>query len=142
MASEPDSRIVVDDNEMKRLQSDSGRVKDSMVNLYKLQMAGKITPNQTEALKKFEEFRKGLPEALESLAARKEKIEEQLKQHRDACIIGEGTIYPGVQAHFGIIYRDITDEAKSRKLTLEGNTVVMSEWRAGASQDAPARKNP
>jgi uncharacterized protein (DUF342 family) len=127
--------------ELKRLETDGKRVKESLVGLYKLQMSGKITSGQAEALKKFEEFWKGLPETIETLSARKTKIEEQLKENRDASIIGEGTIFPGVQAHFGVVYREITDEVKTRKLLLDGSTVVLTELRPEDRQDGPGGKN-
>ena len=117
--------------EIRRLETDGVRVKESLVALYKLQMDGKLAPGREAALKKLEDFQKSLPGALEGLNKTKSRLEEKMSEFRDARIVAEGAVYPGVRVHFGIIYRDISEEIKTRKLLLEGSQIVLAEWRPG-----------
>lgn len=116
-------------NEMERLDADEDRVKASLVELYRLQIDGKLTEAKGAILKKLEDFQRSVPEAVKALEEKKGDIEEKLKQYKDAVIIAEDTIYPGVKAQFGIIYREINEAVKQCRLTLEGNQVVFSEYK-------------
>lgn len=113
--------------EVARLKADSQRIKDALYGLYRLQMDGKLSAGQAEALKKLEAFQKDLPTNLESLEKQKSEIEEKTRELRDARIIADEILYPGVRAQFGLIYRDIVQEVRSCKLMIEGYQVVMSE---------------
>ena len=115
--------------EINRLSQDEPRIKEALVALYRLQMDGKITPEQKAALAKFEQFQKDLPQSLENLNAQKAELEEEMKQYADARIIAEEAIYPGVRAQFGIVYRDINEEKERCKLSLDGNKVLISELK-------------
>ena len=117
--------------EIRRLETDGVRVKESLIALYKLQMDGKLAAGRQAALKKLEDFQKNLPGALENLNKAKTALEEKMSEFRDARIVAEGIVYPGVRVHFGIIYRDVTEEIKTRKLLLEGSQIVLAEWRPG-----------
>lgn len=117
------------DKEIKRLDADLQRVKESLYELYRAQMDAKLPPQKEAILKKLEEFQKSVPGELEELRAKLSEYAERMKEHSDACIIGEDTIYPGVQAHFGIVYREIEQERKKCKLMLEVDHVVMSEFK-------------
>ena len=116
-------------HETERLEADRERIKESLVELYKLQMDGKLSEAREAVLKKLEDFKRNVPEAMEAFEKKKGDIEEKLKQFKDAVIIAEDIIYPGVKAHFGIIYRQINDAVKKCKLTLEDNQVVFSEYK-------------
>jgi uncharacterized protein (DUF342 family) len=116
-------------NEIERLEADKDRVKASLLELYRLQMDGKLSKPKEAVLKKLEDFQKSVPEVVKALEKKKGDIEEKLKQYKDAVIIVEDTIYPGVKAQFGIIYREINEAEKQCKLTLEGNQVIFSEYR-------------
>lgn len=115
--------------EIQRLIEDEPRIKEALVALYRLQMDGKITPEQKAALDKFEQFQKDLPLSLESLNHQKAELEEEMKQYADARIVAEEAIFPGVRAQFGIVYRDINEEKERCKLTLDNNKVMISEYR-------------
>ena len=115
--------------EVERLETDKDRVKESLYDLYKLQMDGKLTPPKAAALKKLEEFRDNVPHALKALHEKKLEIEERFQQFKDAVIIAEETMYIGVEAHFGVVYRQITETRNQCKLNLESNQVIFSEYR-------------
>ena len=83
------------------------------------------------ALKKFQVFQDSAPEAIKELEMKKTGIEERFKEFCDAIIIAEDTIYPGVAAHFGIVYRQVTEAEERCKLTIEGNQVLFSEYIPG-----------
>lgn len=116
-------------HEMERLKADEERVKERLYDLHKLQLDGKLSMPKEAVLKKLQDFQRSVPEAVKALEKKKGDIEEKLKQFKDAVIIAEDTIYPGVKAQFGIIYREINEAVKQCKLTLEGTQVVMSEYR-------------
>lgn len=115
--------------ELERLVNDEKRIKDAMVALYRLQIDKKLTPDKEKILKQFETFQKELPANRESLLKTKAEIEEELKKFKDTRIIAEKIIYPGVRVHFGIVYRDINEEKQSCKLILEGNQILISEFK-------------
>lgn len=112
--------------EVSRLKADSVRVKDALYALYRLQMDGKLGPDKLAALQKLEAFQVELPKNLETIEAQKAEIEEKMKELRDARIVIQDIVHPGVRAHFGLIYREIIEEVKACKLTLEGSQVLMS----------------
>ncbi len=115
--------------EMQRLADDDERIKEALISLYRLQMDGKMTPDQQAAMNKLEQFQKDLPGNLESLKAQKAKLEEEMNQYADARIIAEEAIFTGVKAQFGIVYRDINEEKERCQLSLEGNKVLISEFK-------------
>jgi len=116
--------------EIQRINDDQGRVKEALYMLYRLQMEGRLQPQKQAALEKLEQFQKETPENLVSLANQKAEIETELQKHQDAVIICEETMYPGVKASFGIVYREIVQEQKRCKLTLEAGKVMISEFRS------------
>jgi len=115
--------------ECQRIKDDGERVKEGLYALYRLQMNGTLTPEKQQVLEKLERFQKELPVNINALLNEKREIEEAMAQYKDALIIAEKAIYPGVRASFGIVYRDINEEQQRCKLTLEGNKVIMSEHR-------------
>jgi uncharacterized protein (DUF342 family) len=115
--------------EMRRLADDDERIKEALISLYRLQMDGKMTPDQQAAMNKLEQFQKDLPGNLESLEQQKADLEEEMKQFADAQIVAEETIYPGVRAQFGIVYREINEDKERCKLNLDGNKVLISELK-------------
>ncbi len=115
--------------EIQRLNADFARIKEALYGLYRLQMDGKLTPDKKAALEKLEAFQKDLPGNLETLQKTRAGIEEKLKEYKDARVIAEEIIYPGVQAHFGLIYREVLEEARQCQLTMEGNQVLMSDFK-------------
>ncbi|HVP06214.1 MAG TPA: FapA family protein, partial [Candidatus Acidoferrum sp.] len=87
--------------ETNRLKADHERVKEALYGLYRLQMDGKLPPEKVAVLQKLDAFQKDIPKNLEELQREKTQIEEKMKEYRDARIVVEERIYPGVKAHFG-----------------------------------------
>jgi uncharacterized protein (DUF342 family) len=115
--------------EMQRLRDDETRVKEALYMLYRLQMEGKLPPAKLAALAKLEQFQKETPTNLAALAQQKTEIETALQQYSEAVIICEEIMYPGVKASFGIVYREIVQEQKRCKMTLDAGKVMISEFR-------------
>ena len=114
--------------ESERLVNDNERIKKTLYGLYRLQIDGKLSDQQLTVLDQLEQFQKELPENLEKLKQEKEQIEEELKHLEGAKIVVEDTIYPGVRATFGLIYREIVEEHKRCVLTLESSKILFSEF--------------
>ena len=112
--------------ELNRLKGDSVRIKEALYGLYRLQMDGKLKPDKLAVLQKLETFQKELPQNLASLEAQKAEIEAKLNEFRDAKIVVDDLLYPGVKAYFGLVYREIIEEVRTCKLTLDGSQVLMS----------------
>ncbi len=125
------TKLKENTKETNRLKEDNDRVKEVMVDLYKLKMSGKMTDDQDNALKKLKEFQKELPTNLENLQKEKEAIQEELKQFEGARIVADEVIYPGVKASFGLVYRDILEETEKCILQLDDNKIFFSELKAG-----------
>ncbi len=115
--------------EVQRIDEDGERVKEALYVLYRLQLEGTLPPDKKAALEKLEQFQKEAPGNLETLNKEKTRIEKALEQYREAAIICEDTMYPGVKAFFGIVYRDIQEEHQRCKLGLEAGKVLISEYR-------------
>jgi uncharacterized protein (DUF342 family) len=114
--------------EIDRLKADGERVKEALVSLYKLQLAGQLPPAKQKALEELKQFKDDLPATIELLEQRKRAIEEKLQEYAGAQIIAEDMIYPGVVAHFGMVYREIVDEQAKCKLTIDGTRISISEF--------------
>jgi len=115
--------------EIRRLETNQERVKQSIYELYMLYLDSKLPPAKVAELRKLEEFWSNLSQAMKTLHTHKAEIEEKLKQFKHAVIIAEDTMYDGVEAHFGIVYRQITKTRKQCKLTLEESRIIFSEYR-------------
>jgi uncharacterized protein (DUF342 family) len=115
--------------EIQRLNGDFTRIKEALYGLYRLQMDGKLTPEKKAALDKLQAFQKEIPQNLESLQRTRTEIEEKLKEYKDARIVADEILYPGVQAHFGLIYREIMEEVRKCQVTMEGSQILISDFR-------------
>jgi uncharacterized protein (DUF342 family) len=115
--------------ETNRLKADHERIKEALYGLYRLQLDGKLTADKGAALQKLEEFQNEYPRNLEALQKEKSTIEEKMREYRDARIIVEDRLYPGVKAYFGVVYREILEESGTCKLVLEGTQVLMTEFK-------------
>ncbi len=115
--------------EIGRIEKDLTRVKTTLVAMYKLQMNGGLDDQKQAALTKLEEFQASAPKELERLAEKRGALDARLKEVADAQIIIEDTLYHGVAAHFGTIYREFTESQKRCRITLENGRVILSEYR-------------
>lgn len=115
--------------EMQRIKEDGDRVKDALYGLYRLQIDGKLPPEKKAVLAKLEQFQKDLPGNIKELLAQKAAIEEEIAKNNDAVIVAEEVLHSGVKASFGIVYREILEDYKRCKLTLEGNKVMVSDFK-------------
>jgi len=113
--------------EIKRLKADSERVRESMTELYKLQLSGKLSPSKQEVLKKLEEFQSTLPTELQAYKKKRINIESKLEEFRDASVIAREKIFPGVKIQFGIVYKIIEEDIIKRKMILTDKQVVTTE---------------
>ena len=113
--------------EIKRLKTDSERVRESMAELYKLQLSGKLSPSKQEVLEKLEQFQNSLPAELTACKKQRKEIEDKLDEFLDASVLSRERIFPGVKIQFGIVYRLIEEDIIKRKMVLSGKQVVMTE---------------
>ncbi|HKK21597.1 MAG TPA: FapA family protein [candidate division Zixibacteria bacterium] len=115
--------------EINRLKEDGERIKGVLYQLYRLQLDGKLSGEQAEALAKLEKFQKELPDGIAQVEKTKAEVEEQLHKLEGARIVAEEIMYPGVRATFGLIYREINEEATRCVAQLEANKVVISDFK-------------
>lgn len=115
--------------EIQRVKADAERVKEALQALIRLQVAGKLPPEKKEAIDKLRQFQRDLPTNVDTLIGQKKEIEEKLREFNDAQIIAEERVYAGVKAYFGIVYREIMEEYRVCKMTLDGNLVVLSDFK-------------
>lgn len=116
-------------NEYERITADGKRIKDVLVGLIRLKLDGKLSAEQEDVLKKLKKFKDELPENLRKLEEEKEVIKIELKKLDDAQIIAENKVYPGVKATFGLVYREIMDEAERCVIRLDNGKIFISEYR-------------
>ena len=115
--------------EIDRLRGDGKRIAEALYALYRLQIDGKLPADKQEAFKKLQVFKKELPENLKALNQRKADLEEAIAKLKDDRIIVERKLHTGVKAQFGIVYREIVETTERCKITLEGNQVMISDFR-------------
>lgn len=118
-------------DELKRLEDNVERVKEGLYIFYRQQMDGELPPGKLAALKRLEEFNKDLPIRREELLGEKEELEAQIQKNKHARIIALQKVYPGVILHFGIVYREMTDELGPSYFQLSGGTVTWTEYKSG-----------
>jgi len=118
------------DEELKRLNDDGERVKEALYALLRLQMDGKLTSDKQTAMVKLKAFQKELPDNIAEMEKQKEQVVKQLEKYKDSQIIAEDTLHSGVKAQFGIVYREFTDDKKRCRLTVDGNKVMISEFKS------------
>ena len=116
-------------HEISRLKADEERVKDNLVQLYKLQMAGKLNAQQLVGLTKLEEFKNSVPDALEAVEKRKAEVEERLKKLCDSKIIATEVMYAGVTAHVGILVKELTDDLEKIQLSQDGHKIIEEKYK-------------
>ncbi len=114
--------------EHERITADGARIKDVLIGLVRLKIDGKISPEQMEVLKKLKKFKDELPENLKKLDDEKEAIKNELRKLNDAQIIAEKTLYSGVKASFGLIYREIMDETNQCVVRQDNGKIFISEY--------------
>lgn len=119
--------------EIERLKDDYERIKEALAGLYRFKMCDKLTPQRAEALEKFEEFQKDLPENLKTVEMKKAEIEVSLQELRDSKIVAETMLYSGLTAYFGIVYREILEDRECCTLERDGNQIFMSKTRPESS---------
>lgn len=116
-------------HEISRLKADDERVKENLIQLYKLQMSGKLNAQQEVGLAKLEEFKKSVPGALATVEKRKAEVEERLKKLRDSKIIATEVMYAGVKAHVGVLVKEIDEDLLSVQLSQDGHKVIEEKYK-------------
>jgi len=112
--------------EIVRINGDISRVKKTLYDLYLLQADGLLDADKELTLKKLKEFLEDAPNALKTLEKMKAEIEARMKDLEDAQIIVDNTIYPGVEAHIGLVYREISSTYEGCKLSIGAGKVALS----------------
>jgi uncharacterized protein (DUF342 family) len=115
--------------ELKRIKEDNARVKEALYSLYRAQIDGALPPDKQAALEKLEKFRKDMPDTVNELMHQKKEIEDEIAKNKDAVIVAEDILYSGVKASFGIVYREILEDYKCCKLTLDSGKVLVSDYK-------------
>lgn len=114
--------------EIERLEADMVRVKESMCDLYKLQMANRLTTGQGRTLKKLEGFHRSVPSALKALQLKKQEVEAKLQELADARVVVETVIFPGARVHIGILAKDVDRELTACVLNQDGFKVQFVKY--------------
>lgn len=116
-------------HEISRLKADNERVKENLVQLYKLQMSGKLNAQQEAGLTKLEEFKNSVPDALAAVEKRKAEVEERLKKLCDSKIIASEVMHAGVKAHVGVLVKEVDEDLLAVQLSQDGHRVVEEKYK-------------
>lgn len=123
------ARLEEIESELSRLAEDKDRVKEALINLHRLDVDGKLNRQQAEALKKLEDFKKNLPQNLETLNAEKIRIEDEIFKIEGAMVVAEGIAYPGVKVYFGPVYRELNEDKESCVFTSQDGKIFISDYK-------------
>jgi len=115
-------------NEIERLESDGKRVKAALVDLYRLKMDNKLPPAKVAVFDQLEAFKKNLPAQLKELEIEQKKNEIRMKDYKDARIIAEKNIYPGVQIHIGTQVREVDSARGSMLFELYSDSIAATSF--------------
>lgn len=115
-------------HEIERVNADSKRVKETLYGLYKLQMGGKLDAQQEQALAKLEQFQKNVPSALQQLEESKTEVEAKIRRLKDARVVAEKAIFPGVKVHIGVLIKEMEQEHQACVLAQDGLKVQLSKY--------------
>jgi len=129
-------------NEITRLKSDGERVKASLVDLYKLKMAGKLPAAKEPVMAKLEEFNKTLPTQLEDLKHQQEQLEKKATEVKNAKVIAEKEAFPGVQVHIGIKYKELDQVRGPSLFEMYNDSILTSPFdrKAFEAQERQRKK--
>ncbi|MDH3891283.1 MAG: FapA family protein [candidate division Zixibacteria bacterium] len=116
-------------HEISRLKADDERVKENLVQLYKLQMAGKLNDQQKAGLAKLEEFKNSVPDALATVEKRKAEVEERLKKLCDSKIIASEIMHAGVKAHVGVLVKEVDEDLLAVQLSQDGHRIIEEKYK-------------
>ncbi len=96
--------------ELEKLAENEHNVKEAMVKLYQIEMAGKLPPEQRETLDKFKKLAREIPERRKELEAEYSQLESTVEDLGDARIIADQVVFAGTTLHFGALYKTITKD--------------------------------
>ena len=123
--------------EIERIEGDIIRVKKALYELYRLKGDGLLDAEKENTLIKLKEFLEDAPNANNTLNRTKTEIETRMKDLEDASIIVNTTLYPGVEVHIGLVYREILSTFESCRLSIGAGKVALS-----ALKDIPRENHP
>jgi len=114
--------------ELKRIDEDIQRVKEGLTALYRAEMDGKLDSKKQAVLKKLEQFLQESPEKAAELIENKERLENKLRDIRNATIIAEQAVYSGTKVYFGIVYKELIEPLGPTKFSVDYDTIVPSHY--------------
>lgn len=115
--------------ELNDLANEHRRVEETLYSLFQLKQNNRLTPEKQEALVELGVKQKELPVRIEYCQMKSADIEETISQIKDARIVIEDTLYPGVRVEFGLISRRIVSKLVCCQISLMGNKIVISNYK-------------
>ncbi len=115
---------TVDD--IQRLKDDGKRIKEALIELYRLQLDGKLSFQKKQILGKLEKANEAFPVRLSQLDSRRKELEAQLADIKDVHIDVLSRVYPGVTARFGVVHKTVFEERDQCRFELVDNEVIFT----------------
>ncbi|MBD3217128.1 MAG: DUF342 domain-containing protein [candidate division Zixibacteria bacterium] len=115
-------------SEIERLKEDEKRVKAALVDLYRLHMNNKLPPQKQAVMKKLEEFKESLPVQFEELGLQKKELDKKMAEFKNAKVIAEKDVFPGVQVHIGKQYKESDTVRGPMIFELYSDSIVASSY--------------
>ena len=77
-------------------------------------------------MEKLSKFQEELPENLATLNREREGVEGKLREYDDAKVVARHKVHAGVTVHFGVVYKDITDDHETCSITIQDGKILLS----------------
>ncbi|MCD6162449.1 MAG: DUF342 domain-containing protein [candidate division Zixibacteria bacterium] len=112
------------DEEIERLNNDTEKISKTMYSLVRLEIENKLSKQQKDALKQLKDHRDGIPNQTIKLEERKEEINRQLNENKNAKIIVTGNVYPGTTVQIGLLKKEFNKTLKNCTLKISQGQVT------------------
>lgn len=95
------------EKELQRLHEDGEKIHKAMYSLVRLELDGRLSMAQRNALMQLKEQQVEIPRRCDALTLRKNEIVTKLNENKKAKIIVKQTVYPGTIIQIGILKREL-----------------------------------
>lgn len=112
------------EEEIVRLNNDTKKISKAMYSLIRLEIENKLSKEQKDALDQLKNHRDEIPNQIEKLNERKEEIQRQLNENKNAKIIVRSNVYPGTIIQIGLLKKEFSKVLKNCTLLISQGQIT------------------
>jgi uncharacterized protein len=117
------------DSEIKRLKSDTERIKQALYSLVRLEMDSKLSPDQQEMVTKLKACRDAIPGQIEELEQQKAELLKKLEENKGAKIVVRGTAFHGTVIQIGMLKKELNQDVTNCAFMVDRDQIITISHR-------------